>query len=224
MTPGETPGETPGGKPAAKPGTWVDGVVAAVLALAALVYGWTLPDELRTLFTAGLAVLLFATLAVVLLSRARIERWSVRRAVRWVVWAAAGALVALALYFVAQATLLRSYRYPAGAAPATVLVPRHLATGPLRAEVLLDDCRDALGAERGAPVRRVAQSADQVAELLAAHGPWNIRLPQDAAWFAWALLLFALYGAAAALLVALFGVLAMRKITPKRLAEEFGTG
>ena len=207
-----------------KAGAWVDGVVAAVPGLAALVYGWTLPAELRTLFTAGLAVLLFATLAVVLLSRPRIERWSGRRAARRAAAAAAGALAALALYFVAQAALLRGYRYPAGAPEVTVLVPRHLAAAPLRAEVRYDDCRDALGAECDAPVRRVARSADQVAELLSAHGSWNIRLPHDAAWFAWALLLFALYGAAAALLVALFGVLAMRKITPKRLAEEFGTG
>jgi len=207
---------------AAEAAGWQERLIPAVPGLAALAYGFVLPDELQPLFSAVLAVVCFAAFAVVLLSRGKIRRWSIRRAVRWVAALAAGALLSLFLFFVAQSSLVRGYRYPLGSdSTVVVLMPTRVSLFPPGVTFPFRDCREAMGSDCASPVMREAESGDQLEDLLARHGSFDIQLPQGARITS-TLILLLLYAAAAVQLVALFGVAAMRRVTPKVIIEDFG--
>ncbi|HEU0015937.1 MAG TPA: hypothetical protein VFQ45_19830 [Longimicrobium sp.] len=202
--------------------TLPESLVPAVPGLAVLAYGLTIPDEdVRLLFGAVLSVLCFSCFAVVLLSRGSIRRWSVRRAVRRVAALTAGAVVALFLFFSARASLVGGYRWPPESDSTVVtLMPARLRLLPPSLSFPYGDCRDAMGRTCTDPVPREARSADEVAALIGEWGPSDIRLPSRARHTSTAILLF-LYTAAAVQLILLFGILAMRRITPKVILEEF---
>ena len=198
--------------------TWTDRLVPAVPGLAALAYGFTLPDELQPLFRAGLSVVLFSTFAIVLLSRGKIRRWSIHRSVRWIAVSTVGALASLFLFFAAQASLVRAD--PSGSdSTGVMLIPTRVRLLPPEMTFPYGDCREVIDPACDAPVAREAGSSDDVVNLLTTHGDHDIRLSSSA--FTSKLILFALYVAAAVQLIFLFGVVTMRRITPGVILKEF---
>lgn len=206
------------------PETWLDRIVTAVPGLAALAYGFTLPADVRVLFDAVLAILVFAGMAIVLHSRPAIKRWPKRRVTGSVAGLAAGAIVSFVLYFSAETSIVRAYDpYPPERDTTVVqLLPTRLHLAPPSFSFPYLDCREAMGSGCDQPVLREARSADEVVGLLVTHGTFDVKLPSGGASQLGSLtVLLTLFSLTAVQLVALFGIVRMRGITPAKIAQTF---
>lgn len=200
---------------------WLDAFVVTIPGLPFLVYGLALPEKLRGLVLSSLSVMIFASLGIILLSRARIRRWSLKRTARRTTALAAGALLFFFAFFIVQGTLVRPYKWPPQAKKKSVVVLPVTISSSLNVAFPYTSCLESLGSTCDAPSNRSARTPDEVMDLLTAHGPWNIRLPDGWPYVTSIGSLTFLFVATALQLVLMFGILVIRGITPARLLKAF---
>lgn len=197
-------------------GTVLDQSVAAVPGIASLVITLRLPDDLRPLAETCLAVVILGTLSWLYVQRDAIRKRRPKAIQRTLVRATLAAIVCYLGYGLVYGANVSSFTF--GEGRGRIFAPSTFRDGGFVHPYL--DCSRVIDPVCAEGTPRVAATADEVAAFITANGPGSVVIPRGAFWYAWVVTLVLLDALAASSLVALFGIVRVRRLRPLDLLRD----